>query len=77
MPSNVPIARLIAAFVVVAILSSAVPPLSAAQRFHRGDSNTDGSLDITDAIRTLGYLFLGKPSQIPCQDAADATTTGR
>ena len=30
-----------------------------AARFRRGDSNDDGARDITDAIFTFNYLFLG------------------
>ncbi len=38
--------------------------------FVRGDSNSDGRVDITDAVRTLRYLFAGVA--IACEDAADA-----
>ncbi|MBN1441249.1 MAG: hypothetical protein JXA90_01005, partial [Planctomycetes bacterium] len=27
--------------------------------FLRGDSNRDGSVDLSDGVSTLGYLFLG------------------
>jgi hypothetical protein len=39
--------------------------------FHRGDSDDNGQLQLTDAVRILGFLFLGG---IPptCLDAADA-----
>ena len=43
--------------------------------FLRGDSNTDGEVDISDAIHTLSFLFLGT-SQVPCEDAADANDDG-
>lgn len=33
-----------------------------------GDCNQDGSLDISDAICVLGYLFLGNPTRLPCTD---------
>jgi hypothetical protein len=33
-----------------------------------GDCNQDGSLDISDAICLLGYLFLGEPVQLACGD---------
>ena len=43
--------------------------------FVRGDANGDGSIDITDAIFTLGFLFLGGGAP-PCEDAADADDRG-
>jgi hypothetical protein len=43
--------------------------------FVRGDANADGSIDITDAVFTLMFLFLGGP-QSPCMDAADANDSG-
>lgn len=43
--------------------------------FLRGDSNGDGSVDISDAIKTLGVLFLGE-GEIACQDAADSNDDG-
>ena len=45
------------------------PPMSP---FRRGDVNADGTLDLSDAIFTLGYLFLGSPSSLSCGAAADA-----
>ncbi|MBI4603933.1 MAG: PKD domain-containing protein [Planctomycetes bacterium] len=39
--------------------------------FHRGDSDDNGQLQLTDAIRVLGYLFLGAVEPT-CLDAADA-----
>lgn len=44
--------------------------------FIRGDSDSSGGLDISDALRTIGYLFLGMepPS---CLDAADINDDGR
>lgn len=43
--------------------------------FLRGDANRDGKLDISDAVFTLGSLFLGGPLP-PCRDAADANDDG-
>ena len=40
-------------------------------RFRRGDANGDGKQDISDAILTLSYLFLGG-AELPCDSAADA-----
>ena len=38
--------------------------------FVRGDGNDSGLVDISDAVNTLGYLFLGSPPP-PCLGAAD------
>lgn len=43
--------------------------------FHRGDSNTDGTIDIADAIGILTYLFDEAP--LRCLDAADVNDNGR
>jgi hypothetical protein len=40
-------------------------------QFHRGDSDNNGQLQLTDAVRTLGYLFLGGVAPT-CLDAADS-----
>ena len=45
-------------------------------RFHRADPNSSGATDISDAIITLGYLFLGMPQQLPCAKSADANDDG-
>ena len=42
--------------------------------FSRGDTNGDGSVDISDGIATLQYLFLGGAAD--CEDAADANDDG-
>jgi hypothetical protein len=43
--------------------------------FHRGDADDNGELQLTDAIKVLGYLFLG--SEAPtCLDAGDADDNG-
>lgn len=39
--------------------------------FLRGDADGDGTVDLADAIRVLGYLFLGEGAP-ECLDAADA-----
>jgi hypothetical protein len=39
--------------------------------FRRGDANGDGTVDLADALRTLGYLF-GSERRPPCLDASDA-----
>jgi hypothetical protein len=43
--------------------------------YRRGDSNGDGVVDLSDGIRTLGFLFLGVEGP-PCLDAADANDSG-
>ena len=43
--------------------------------FRRGDSNADGSLDIADAIFTLGYLF-AQAETPSCMDTADSNDDG-
>ena len=45
-------------------------------RFLRGDSNDDGSVDISDAVSVLGYLFQGGNAPY-CADAADANDDGQ
>ncbi|HLU50051.1 MAG TPA: PKD domain-containing protein [Planctomycetota bacterium] len=44
--------------------------------FLRGDADASGSVDISDAIRILGYLFLGGAKPV-CMDAADVRDEGR
>ncbi|MBI1973042.1 hypothetical protein HYS50_03485 [Candidatus Woesearchaeota archaeon] len=44
--------------------------------FRRGDSNQDFIVDISDAINTLEWLYLGT-GQVPCQDAADTNDDGK
>ncbi len=47
-----------------------------APELRRGDANADGTLDIADAVRTLGYLF--QRGEAPgCPDAFDANDDGR
>jgi plastocyanin len=44
-------------------------------RFLRGDTSGDGSLDITDPIATLDFLFIGRTVRC-CEDALDANDDG-
>ncbi len=44
-------------------------------RFRRGDPNDDGSVNITDGIYILNYLFLGGDTP-NCLEAADANDDG-
>ena len=52
-----------------------LPEEQAGPEFIRGDSDGSGLVDVTDAVATLGYLYLGagKPA---CFDAADADDNG-
>jgi hypothetical protein len=40
-------------------------------RFHRGDPNSSGMTDISDAIAIFGYLFLGEPATLSCLESAN------
>jgi hypothetical protein len=40
--------------------------------FRRGDSNVDGTVDLSDAVHSLGFLFLGSPSELDCLEASDS-----
>ncbi len=44
--------------------------------FERGDSNQDGKVDLSDAVFTLGFLFLGEDPSY-CLDAMDADDDGQ
>jgi hypothetical protein len=46
-----------------------------ASAFVRGDSNGDGTIDLSDAVHTLSYLFQGGARPL-CFDAADANDDG-
>jgi hypothetical protein len=46
------------------------------QPFLRGDSDGNGTLNISDPIQILGYLFLGAEA-LTCRDAADANDDGK
>lgn len=54
--------------------------LAAQADFRRGDANADSGielkLDVSDAIATLGYLFLGIPPSLDCEGAADSDDSG-
>jgi len=45
-------------------------PQAGADSFRRGDSNSDGVVDMSDGIWTLNFLFLGE-SDLACEDASD------
>jgi hypothetical protein len=46
-----------------------------APTFRRGDPDGSGTIDLSDAIGVLSWLFLGGPAP-GCQDAADADDDG-
>ncbi len=52
------------------------PPEPEGPPFRRGDVDANASVDITDAIVLLGYLFLGAGAP-SCLDAGDADDTGQ
>lgn len=45
------------------------------QLFIRGDANLDGHIDLSDAVKILGYLFLGD-RDTSCPDALDSDDSG-
>jgi hypothetical protein len=50
-------------------------PAPAGPTFRRGDADASGSIDLTDAITILSFLFLG--GQVPqCVDAGDFDDNG-
>jgi formylglycine-generating enzyme required for sulfatase activity len=55
-----------------AVLLLAVGSLRAQTRFIRGDTDGNGQLEMSDAIRVLGYLFLHTPDALDCLEAANA-----
>lgn len=61
----VPVARLLEAEIGIG------PPVE----FLRGDANSDGRVDIADAVTLLDYLFRGS-SDLACADAGDSDDSG-
>jgi hypothetical protein len=51
------------------------PTEDPAREFRRGDCNADGDVDLSDAVRTLGVLFLGEETP-GCLDACDSNDDG-
>jgi hypothetical protein len=54
----------------VRIYFNPLGPLDRTRPFRRGDSNSDGVFDLSDAVGVLGFLFLGG-AEPACLDAAD------
>ncbi|MBI4606923.1 MAG: hypothetical protein HY721_33590, partial [Planctomycetes bacterium] len=69
------LAILAAASFSAAPLRSQDGPGPAAAWFLRGDSNSDGDVDISDAVRTLLFLFAGGAPPA-CEDASDSDDDG-
>ena len=61
---------------VIGLLLCVSSPVHGDAFFFRGDANRDGTLNITDPILTLGFLFGGTPGSLGCMDAADANDDG-
>jgi hypothetical protein len=54
-----------------------LPDLPAkASTFVRGDVDANGAHQVSDAIQIFGFLFLGNPKSLSCEDAADTNDTG-
>ena len=62
--------------VVLIVVSIAPGGVLEGASFIRGDADASGQLDITDGISVLGYLFLGNPASLDCEEAADADSNG-
>jgi hypothetical protein len=41
-----------------------------------GKNSAEDDVNMADAVRILGYLFLGAPESLPCLDAADVNDSG-
>lgn len=67
--------RILYAALLLGLIVAARAPGDAAAWFQRADTNADGEINITDAVFTLDFLFLGGPHPA-CQDAADANDDG-
>jgi hypothetical protein len=50
--------------------------ISKGVNFHRGDTDNNGQLQLTDAVRVLGFLFLGQAAPT-CMEAADTDNNGQ
>ena len=57
--------------VAVSELSSTTIDVLERELFIRGDANVDATVDISDPIRILNYMFAGR-GDLPCERAADA-----
>ena len=63
--------------ILIAACLAAIPrPAGAISMFVRGDVDGNGTEDLSDPIIILGFLFLGDPTELSCQSAADANDDG-
>jgi len=54
-----------------------VGDIDVGKKLHRGDTDQNNLLQLTDAVQILSFLFLGTPTKVPdCLDAADADDNG-
>ncbi|MEM7233045.1 MAG: Ig-like domain-containing domain, partial [Planctomycetota bacterium] len=60
----------------LALILLFAPPATAESAFVRGDVTANGGVEISDAVRIFGYLFLGSPTSLDCADAADTDDSG-
>jgi hypothetical protein len=51
-------------------------PFELASRFVRGDVDSDGLLNVTDVVVSLGHQFLGDPLILECKKSADVNDDG-
>lgn len=65
--------KLLLVFGIICVFSHV--SLLSGQGFIRGDVNSDGSIDLADAISLLGYLFMD--GTLSCLDAGDANDSGK
>ena len=56
----------------VEVTDLAPPP----PEFRRGEVNHQEGIDLSDAIGIFGFLFLGNPAALPCEDATDTDDNG-
>jgi hypothetical protein len=56
-------------------LGANAPEVKTGPLFHRGDPNDSNTIDLTDGIFVLNFLFLGGPPPV-CFDAADSNDSG-
>jgi poly(3-hydroxybutyrate) depolymerase len=59
---------------VLVLLVFSAPAALGGTSFRRGDSNVDGEVDISDAVKALRILYLGE--EATCADAVDADDDG-
>jgi hypothetical protein len=58
----------------LALIGTQIPAIDGEPRFIRGDANGDGSIDISDALNILFFLYAGAGTD--CRDALDSNDDG-